>query len=107
MKPEDLRDLTWETLQPMLRAVRGDVLAAWRRHGPCTTAQLAEKCGSITILTIRPRTTELYQLGLLELTSRDGTEGIYTAVPAERAQAAFEAARRAAMPAEEQTFLKL
>lgn len=105
MKTTDLRNLTWDRLQPMLRGARLAVLQTFRQHGPGTTQALAPRSG-LSLLTFRPRACELHQLGLLELIDREGTEGIYRAVPAEQARAAFEAARDAACGAE-QTLLKL
>jgi len=35
----------------------------------------------IDLLNVRPRTTDLCALGLVELTDKNGTEGIYQAVP--------------------------
>jgi predicted transcriptional regulator len=89
MTPSDIRDMTWEDLQPYLEGRRTAVLEAWRKHGPGTTRQLARLSG-IDLLTLRPRTTELVQVGLLQLAGQDGHEGIYRAVPADQARTAFE-----------------
>ena len=97
MSPADLRDLTWETVRPMLAGARLSVLTAFREHGPGTTERIAAKIG-MSILTFRPRTTELCQLGLVRLVNRDHSQGIYEAVPAAEERAAFEAARAAASP---------
>lgn len=57
------------------------VYEAWVVYGPGTTRQLAIKSG-IDLLTFRPRTTDLCDLGLVELVdSERGSEGIYQAVP--------------------------
>ncbi len=105
LTPEDLRDLTWENLQPFLAGSRLAVLEAWRQHGPGTTRQIAQRSG-IDLLTFRPRTTELCALGLIYLDDRDGNQGVYAAVPAHHAQRHFEIAIRAHRAAE-QTLLKI
>lgn len=64
MEPIDFRNATFRDLTKRLTGQRKAVLEAWRRHGPCTTEDLAERSG-ISILSLRPRTTELYQLGFL------------------------------------------
>ena len=65
----------------------------WVIHGPCTTRQLAEK-SAIDILNVRPRTTDLVQIGLVEMIG-GGQEGIYRA----RSQAEWEAWAAAQRPA--------
>ena len=78
MNPIDFSKQTFADLQPLLDQRRAEVHAAWLAHGPTTTAGLAEAAG-IPILTLRPRSTELYQLGLLELVGNEGHSGIYRA----------------------------
>lgn len=86
MKPIDHRNETWEALQERVQGLRLAVLDAWRAHGPGTTREVARRSG-IDLLTFRPRTTELVQLGLVQLvptTQHLGREGIYRALdPAE------------------------
>lgn len=82
MKPIDLRDATFESLREGLSELRQAVYAAYLAHGPCTTRELSGKCG-IDILTLRPRTTELVQIGLVELVSAKHLEGSYRGVGAE------------------------
>jgi hypothetical protein len=53
---------------------RALVLAAWVRHGPGTTAQLAER-SQISILSLRPRTTELFDLGFICLAAEQPAKG--------------------------------
>lgn len=105
MKPFDFRNATWSDLQATVQGRRLAVLAAWREHGPGTTRAVALKAG-MDILAFRPRTTELYQLGLIDLApTAHGTrntehEGIYRALTEAEAMAAFfdrqEEARREA-----------
>ncbi len=84
MTPIDFRNATFESLRAHLNVARSNVYEAWLTHGPCTTRQLAIASG-IDLLTLRPRTTELYQLGLVTLIddavkpSSDCHEGIYAA----------------------------
>ena len=90
MTPIDFRNATFESLRARLNVARSNVYEAWLTHGPCTTRQLAIASG-IDLLTLRPRTTELYQLGLVTLApdsqrespsvalAKEGHEGIYIA----------------------------
>lgn len=57
---------------------------AWQAHGPGTTRQVAQQAG-ISLLTLRPRTTDLHKLGLVEMSGADKGEGIYVYVPREQA----------------------
>ena len=66
MQPIDYRTANWNDLQALLQGLRLSVLEAWRQHGPGTTREVSEKSG-IDILTFRPRTTELYQLGFIAI----------------------------------------
>jgi len=66
MKATDFRNATFESIRNDLEGMRLAVYDAWVKHGPATTRDLARLCG-IDLLTVRPRTTELLQLGLLEV----------------------------------------
>lgn len=66
MKPVDYRNATFHDLLKTVSGKREETLRAWRDHGPCTTEELADRSG-LSILTLRPRTTELYQLGFVML----------------------------------------
>lgn len=99
MKPADLRNATWAEVQTHLGEDLLRVHAAYLEHGPGTTRQLSEKSG-ISLLTLRPRTTDLYQLGLVECTGRTGSEGIYSHVPHATAAARWAAGLR---PADEKS----
>jgi len=83
MKPIDFRNETFASLKSRLTGQRERVWIAWIAHGPATTTECARR-SQISILTLRPRTTELYQLGAVALApsvpsvpSPDG--GIYRA----------------------------
>jgi len=78
MKPIDYRNATFADLQRHITGDRMRVLAAWKKHGPCTTEDLAERC-SISILSLRPRTTELLQLGFVILMGGKKRGGVYRA----------------------------
>jgi hypothetical protein len=109
MTPVDYRNATFAELQDRgLEGLRGHVLKAWQAHGPCTTEELAEKSG-ISILTLRPRTTELVQIGLVVLSEaivrRGG--GIYRAATTHEALYHFQAERARASGANAQPELAL
>ena len=90
MKPIDYRNETWSDLQGRITGQRQQVFNAWRMHGPCTTEELAEKTG-MSILNVRPRTTELFQLGLVGLASdTPASAGIYRALSYSEARTLFE-----------------
>ena len=92
MNPIDLRNETWESLQKYLTGMRLAVLHAYRTHGPCTTRELANRI-EMDLLTVRPRTTELLELGMLRLVGRRESEGVYEYIPAGEAREMFLAAR--------------
>lgn len=82
MKATDFRDMTFLDLQRYVNKSRRDVYEAWLLYGSCTTAELAASSG-MSILNIRPRTTDLLQCGLVELDTEKpgvGNEGRYRAV---------------------------
>jgi hypothetical protein len=64
MKPIDYRNETFAQVYARVEGSRAEVLAAWCAHGPCTTKELAERSG-LSLLSLRPRTTELYQAGFV------------------------------------------
>lgn len=79
MKPIDYRNESFVQVQARVEGLRAAVYGAWRTHGPCTTKELAARSG-LELLTIRPRTTELYQLGYVVLVESEHTaEGTYRA----------------------------
>jgi hypothetical protein len=106
MTPIDLRNETWESIQSRVTGQRLMVLHAWRVLGRGTTRQLASHA-HIDILNVRPRTTELVQLGLVRLVASDGTEGVYEPLPEPEARAMFAERRKAFLRGEYQPELKL
>ena len=103
MKATDFRDMTFLELQGYINSSRQKVYQAWLLHGSCTTSELATKTG-MSILNIRPRTTDLLQVGLVELdpiNPRSGTEGRYQAITMDQWKR-----RREAAPKPEQVLMK-
>ena len=74
MTPIDFRNATFADLQARLPGGRTAVLAAWIKYGPGTTAVVAARA-QISILTFRPRTTELLQLGFVCLSEEQRYRG--------------------------------
>lgn len=89
MRPIDIRNDTWESIQGHLADDRLVIWQGFGDYGPCTTRALAEKT-LISILTVRPRTTELVSMFLVELVGRNKDGGIYAHVPAYIAKDRFE-----------------
>ncbi|WP_009964033.1 hypothetical protein [Verrucomicrobium spinosum] len=91
---------TWESLQSRLSELRLAVYEAWKQHGPGTTRQIAAKA-NMDILTFRPRTTELLQLGFITVWhgagDQRGREGVYRAYSYQEALAHFTEQQRKAL----------
>jgi predicted transcriptional regulator len=100
MNPSEIRDMNWQQIQDALTGARQSVYNALAATGPCTTLQLAERSG-ISAFTVRPRVTELFELGLAKLVGKEGREGIYQAVDLDKARAEHARSR---LPTQ-QTFL--
>lgn len=100
MRPIDYRNETWDALQARVHGQRLAALNAWRAHGPGTTREVAQRSG-IDLLTLRPRTTELYQLGLVVLVEVENStpshEGTYRALDLAEAFALFTDRRAAVL----------
>lgn len=78
MSPSDIRNLNWQQLSEHVHGLRQAVYEALRTHGPCTTRKLAARSG-MDILSVRPRVTELAELGFSTCCGREGQEGVYRA----------------------------
>ena len=102
----DLRNETFESIQTRITGQRREVLLWLRTAGPSTTRRLAA-VSRIDILSVRPRITELCQLGLAALVEQEGTEGIYEALREPDARALFEERRQAYITGQYQPELKL
>lgn len=90
MNPADYRNATWDEIQQRIEGLRLAVYRAWLQFGPGTTREIAA-AACMDILTFRPRSTELFQMGLLRLVDREhdhAHQGTYAAVPLEEARVA-------------------
>ena len=85
MIPADLRNATFASLQADLQGRLHAAYTIWQTHGPGTTREVSNRSGW-DILSFRPRTTDLYHLGLVKLIGSQGGQGIYRA----RTQDEFE-----------------
>lgn len=90
---EEIRDEQWERIRRGLNDSMRQVHTAFLTHGPCTTMELST-LASLNPFVVRPRTSDLLDLGLVELTGRKGREGIYRGIPLEEARAKCEVAAR-------------
>lgn len=90
MKPIDYRNANFEEILEGLTESCQEVWEAWRKHGPGTTREIAEKSG-IDLLTLRPRTTDLFQVGFVVLvdTAKKSRQGQYRAASEAEALADF------------------
>lgn len=79
MKPVDFRNETFADIQSRVEGDRHEVLDALRLYGPLTTRKLAEAMGLAPEF-VRPRVTELVQLGAVEIAGAHGHEGVYRAL---------------------------
>ena len=79
MKPVDYRNETFDGLRNRLQGQRQRVYTDLKKYAPCTTRALAAR-GGMDILAVRPRMTELVDLGLAECIGGNGGEGVYRAV---------------------------
>jgi len=95
MKPVDFRNNTFSEIRSRISGDRAAVLSALRDFGPCTTRSLAQ-CMQWDILRVRPRVTELCQLGFVRCLERAGHEGQYRACTEAEAEAFFSGERLAA-----------
>ena len=93
MNPVDFRNATWEGIQNRISGQREAVLRALRLCGPATTRALADFM-RLEPLQVRPRITELFQLGFVVEVTDDETparEGTYRALTDEEAFEQFRA----------------
>lgn len=103
MKSTDFRDMTFDDLQAIISGLRRRTYEAWLLHGPGTTREVAIKA-EMSILTFRPRTTELMEVGLVVLAPEQapGHEGRYQAVT----MAEWKRRKEMATPKPEQTLMR-
>ena len=121
MKPVDYRNETFAGLKAKwLVDLRLEVLEGLKVHGPCTTKQLAaamRPADPLFLLDVRPRVTELCQLGFAVLVDNSqppstdhcplpaSSGGYYRAASEFEARALFDAAKRDAL--REQLLMKV
>ncbi len=92
MRPIDIRNETWQQVQSRLNQSLNEVWDAYKQFGSGTTEEIAKKSG-ITIFTLRPRTSDLFKMFLVELVGRNKDGGIYKHVPSYVAQMRYEEAQ--------------
>lgn len=90
MKPVDYRNETWRDVLRRVSGHRAQVYAALLQHGPCTTRDLAKRM-DWDLLNVRPRVTELCQIGLARSVGGRRGNGVYEAVRTFEAQHKFDA----------------
>lgn len=107
MKPIDFRLATFADVQVRLRGAREAVFFAWQRLGPGTTAEVCARA-ELSILSFRPRSTELYQLGYIRLAEEQPAkdEGTYRAREYPELVAWFEERHESAREQQAQLALK-
>lgn len=106
MRPIDYRNETFDRLRGEMHGLRETIYRAWLAHGPCTTRELAERAG-LDILTLRPRTTELVQIGAVTVdeSRTEPGQGVYRARPVDEWRAWVEGRRACLAPVEQQQLL--
>jgi predicted transcriptional regulator len=98
MTPIDYRNAQWEEIAARLDKNRSAVYHALQIHGPATTRELAAAM-SWDVLNVRPRVTELFQLGFVEVVETEiKNEGTYRALGWTDARRNFERLKAAAQP---------
>lgn len=78
MTPMDIKRASFRDVCQRVAGLRHLVWEALDKYGPCTTRQLAAHL-QMDLLTVRPRVTELCELGFAALSGQSGREGIYRA----------------------------
>jgi predicted transcriptional regulator len=80
LSPQQISAENWRNIQEKLQGLREQVYRGMLAAGPQTTCDLAEII-AMPLLTVRPRVTELCELGLAEPAGRAGRHGLYQAIP--------------------------
>lgn len=88
MKPVDFRNETFATIQNRIAGSRAAVYAAWAQHGPGTTEEVCARWtpDPRAILSFRPRTTELYQLGFIACCEEESPSHLHSHSPSRGAR---------------------
>jgi hypothetical protein len=74
----EARGITWAGIQSRLTGMRARAYYAWRAFPGRTTEECAALSG-MNLLTLRPRTTELLQMGLVVAAGVRNGNGLYRA----------------------------
>lgn len=94
MKPIDYRNATWQDIRDRVDKNRREVWQSLLSRGPSTTRELASHM-RWDVLNVRPRITELHQLGFVVLQEIDGKvqrrehEGVYAALNESQAMSLY------------------
>lgn len=86
MTPNEISVKNWSDIAAQMDGLRARVWEAMTEPG--TTRQIAARI-DVSAFSVRPRVTELLQMGLVKLVGREKREGVYVAVPLEQAREAF------------------
>lgn len=90
MTGAEIKRMNWQELEGQLHGLR---LRAWTElrmaAEPMTTRDLAD-CLEMDLLMVRPRVTELVQMGFVRCAGRQDREGLYEAVGWVEARAEWE-----------------
>ena len=102
MNTEAIRNTAFRLVEARLTGAREAIYRNLVLDGPATTRGLADRL-RMSILTVRPRVTELVQLGLVRLAAKQSApgEGCYEAIPLDLARRDHEA-RRTGLPVQSQ-----
>ena len=102
MIPGDIRAVAFDRIEACITRARETIYRDLLANGPATTRGLADRL-RMSILTVRPRVTELVQLGLVRLAAKQSApgEGCYEAIPLDLARRDHEA-RRTGVPVQSQ-----
>ena len=74
MTPSDFRNVTFRELETRMTGDRMRAYEIWLHHPDCTTREAAQR-GGMDLLTLRPRTTELVQMGFVVLSDTQDAAG--------------------------------
>lgn len=89
MIAHEARRVSYDQVKPKVTQLQAQVLAYLKRYGPLTTRSTATAMG-VSILTVRPRMTELLQAGLVRAIGRNHDGALYEVIPEEEVKAIWE-----------------
>ena len=76
MTPTELKNETFESLRGQMTDRRRLAYDVWLRFGPGTNEEVAAKA-QWPIRSLQPRTSELYEIGLIAMIGRRDRNGVY------------------------------